>query len=283
MRGALLFALSACAVVKPIVASNDDLADHRTVSFSHTEGERLARATRYLERHPRGEWASEVRASFDAEEPTYYRASTKSRDAAIDYLAWLPHGPHASAAFALVRSFDEHEPEDEQSRMLARARADEARLERAAEERAEASEAALGAFRVVVDAAIYERPLSEAHELSRWLLASRNFGATPTLRTRTLSFTLPSRGAPLERTLEITIHVELVGDVVSASVVSGPALCSRIAEAALLREVTPAEAEAYVRDAVSTMARLRAPDLTIAIDHDTVRITPSRQASKGGL
>src|SRR5512142_2747760 len=101
-----------------MVASNADLADYRAVALARTEGDRLARASRYLERHPDGAWAKDVRAAFDAEEPSYYRASTKSRSAAVDYLACLPRGPHANAALSLVRSFDEHEPEDEQSRML---------------------------------------------------------------------------------------------------------------------------------------------------------------------
>ncbi len=269
-RLALLFVTS-CALTRPLTASNDDLADHRAFVLARTEGDRLARATRYLEKHPNGAWSKDVRATFDAEEPGYYRASTKSRTAAIDYIAWLPRGPHADAAFALVRSEDEHEPEDEQSRMLKAARENEARLERAAEERAAAHDAALSTLHAVV-ADVYGKPLEAAPDLTQLLLGGMNFGATPSHRTRILHFEIPSRAGPIARTLQIDIDV--VRDAsgrVTSSTVTGPELFQRIAETVLLREVLPDEGDRYVRDAVTTLAR--GLDLRIDFAANSVRIS----------
>lgn len=274
-----------CAVTRPLTASNADLADHRAISLSRDQGERLARELAYLDRHPRGAWADDVRAAFDTEETAYYRACQKSRAAAVDYLAWLPHGPHARAATELVLSFDEHESDDEQTRMLRAARENEARFERAAEERADAENVALEALRIATRPAIFGRLLEDDGELSRYLLGGMSMGATPSQRTRTRRFTMPSRGASVERTLEVTLHVVRgEGNRVAAVEVSGPGLFARMAEASMLREVTAAEAERYVHDVVGTMVRASGANLAVEWEPDLVRIrSRTRQAADGGL
>lgn len=270
-------ALSSCAVVRPLTASNADLADHRAFALARYEGDRLRRAAVYLERHPDGAWAPDVRAAFDREEPKFYADAQKSRDAALDYLAWLPRGPHADAAVALLQSFAEAQPEDEASRMVRAARENEARLERAAEERQAAEDAALESLRVVIDASAYGKKLSDDGELSRFLLAGRSIGHTPSSRTRYRRFTVPTRSGPLDRELEITVAVERADDdVVTAATVSGPSLFERMAEASLLRAVGPAEAERWVRDAVDAMARARGAGLRIHFEPDRIRIEPPK-------
>ena len=252
-----LLLLTQCAVMRPIVASNGDLAEARHVKLARAEGERLSRIGKYLEHRPNGEWAGEFRAAFDAEEPAFYRSSTKSRDAAIDYIAWLPHGPHAQAAFALVRSFDEPMAETEEARMLKAAQDDEKRLERLARERQDAKDAALEASRVLVDPANYGRRLEQSPELARFMLGGLNMGRTPTKRTRVLSFTIPTKNGPLARTFEFTVTLTIEGEKVAGAVIDGPELFQRWAEAALVREVSASEAEHFVRDAVTTMAQGR--------------------------
>ncbi len=276
-RAALALALCSCAAVRPLTASNADAADHRSFTLARAEGERLRLATHYLERHPDGAWAPDVRAAFDAEEPRYYAASQKSRAAAIDYLAWLPRGPHAEAALSLVLSFDEHEPETESARMVAAARANEARLERAAQDREEAENAALESLRAVIDASVYGKKLEDDGDLTRFLLAGRSIGTTPSRRTRFRRFTIPTRNGPIERTLEITVDVhQSEAGVVTGATVTGPELFARMAEASLLREVAPAEAERYVRDALESMTRANGAGLRLQIDRDLVRIAPSK-------
>lgn len=276
-----LVALCSCTVVRPLTASDADAADHRAFVLARAEGERLRAASHYLERHPNGAWADDVRGAFDREEPRFYASCEKSRAAAVDYLAWLPEGPHAKAAVALVISFDEHAPEDEASRMVAAARANEARLERAARDREDAEETALESLRVVLDASVYGKNLEEDGDLDRFLLAGRSLGRTPTRRTRTRDFTIPSKNGQIARTLEITVDVDATGGAVREAVVSGPGLFARMAEASLLREVSPAEAERYVRDAVDSMVRARGAGLSVRIEPDTVTVT--RQSSPGGL
>ncbi|HEY1958461.1 MAG TPA: hypothetical protein VGH28_22745 [Polyangiaceae bacterium] len=259
-----------------MTASDGDAADHRAYALARVEGERLRLASQYLERHPNGAWAADVRAAFDAEEPRYYAWSEKSRAAAVDYLAWLPKGPHADAAVALVISFDEPMPEDEASRMVAAAHANEARLERAAEAREDAEETALESLRVGIDASIYGKKLDDDGDLARFLLAGRSVGKTPDRRTRYREFTIPARNGPIPRTLELTVQVEETGGLVTGVVVFGPQLFARMAEASLLREVAPAEAERYVRDAVDAIVRARGPGLHVRIAEDAVRIGPEK-------
>jgi hypothetical protein len=271
---ALPLFLASCALARPMVASNADLSDYRAVALARAEGERLARATRYLDRHPDGAWAADVRAAFATEEPAYYQASTKSRSAALDYLAWLPRGPHADAAFALVRSFDEREPEDESSRMVKAAAENEKRLERLAEERALANDAAVEAARVALTPAIYGRPLEQPTELSRWLSSGMNIGRTPTHRTRVLGYTIPSKNGPIVRTLEFTLTATITSDAVASVVIDGPELFMRWAEAALAREVTQGEAERYVRDAVTTLARSPGDALSVTVENNLITVLP---------
>ena len=283
MRRALaLVLLASCAVVRPLTASSSDLADHRAIVLERDEGARLARELQYLERHPKGAWADDVRAAFDTEEARYYQACQKSRAAAVDYLAWLPRGPHARAATELVLSFDEHESDDEQSRMLRAARENEARLERASEERTDAENVALEALRVA-SRAKFGGKLEADGELSRYLLGGLSLGATPSDRTRTRHFTLPAQPEPLGRVLEVTLHVSRgAGDVVDSAEVTGPSLFARMAEASMLRAVTPAEAERYVRDLVEALAR--GADLAVEWGTDRVRFRArTRQAPDGGL
>jgi hypothetical protein len=251
-----LVATSSCAVVRPIIASNGDLADARQVKLARAEGDRLSRMHEYLEHRPHGEWAAEFRAAFDAEEPAFYLSATKSRSAAIDYLAWLPRGPHAEAAFALVRSFDEPVAETEEARMLKAAQENEKRLERLAQERQDAKDGVLEASSVLVDPVNYGRPVEQSPELARFMLGGLNMGRTPTKRTRVLSFTIPSKNGPLPRTLEFTVTLTKGdGEKVTGAVIDGPDLFQRWAEASLVREVSPSEAEGFVRDAVTTLAR----------------------------
>jgi hypothetical protein len=270
---ALVPLLASCAAVRPLTASNADLVDHRAVVLARDEGQRLRRAHEYLERHPKGAWAEDVHALFDREEPSYYRACKKSRSAAVDYLAWLPQGPHAEAAASLLLSFDEHEPQDEKSRMLRAAQKNEERLERAAEERQAAESIALEALRVALDPSAYGRKLEEDGGLTRYLLAGTSFGATPSARTRSRTFTIPTRASPLERTLEVTLRVLLDdGGAVTAVEIYGPALFARMAEASTLRVASPAEADRYARDVVETMRRAAGASLHVEWRPDLVRI-----------
>src|SRR5579862_9704831 len=83
-----------CAVPTQMFAAADDYADYRQFRVAAEPGKRLARAQAYLERHPRGHWADEVRVAFDSEEEAWFEAAKESRARARDYVVDLPHGPH---------------------------------------------------------------------------------------------------------------------------------------------------------------------------------------------
>src|SRR5262249_33157354 len=60
LAAALVAALPACAAGRQLVADSADLTDYRAFRVAAFEGTRLARASAYLEAHPRGAWAEEV-------------------------------------------------------------------------------------------------------------------------------------------------------------------------------------------------------------------------------
>src|ERR1700722_6068163 len=117
--GVLAFSvLSGCAVPKALFTSNSDLADYRAFRIAAHEGVRLARAQRYVERHPRGMWVDEGRRAFDQEEPAYLDRASETRAKTSEYLADLPRGPHAEAAIALLTAFDTHLEDADTDRLL---------------------------------------------------------------------------------------------------------------------------------------------------------------------
>jgi hypothetical protein len=153
----LLFLASAvnCSVPQALWAENADLADYRAFRIAAHEGVRLARAQRYLEAHPRGAWAREVHQSFDDEEPGYFQRASATRDRTREYLADLPHGPHAAAALALLVAFNARVEDIATERLLREARHTEATLDRSAAQRHALGEAILSELAALLDPAIY--------------------------------------------------------------------------------------------------------------------------------
>jgi len=297
MRRALAFLLlTGCAVVRPVAAPSGDLSDYRAFALAKTEGQRLALATAYLEHHPNGAWAADVRASFQREEPDYYQACTRTRSRAIDYLAWLPQGPHAEAALATVHAFDEHVPDTEAARMLRDARANEARLEQQAQERSAANQTLLAALSLAIDANVYGRPLGASEPLARWISAGRNWGVTPGRRAVGLPFTVPTSSGPEPRSLDFVLTATLDGVTVVAIEISGPHMFERWAETSLLRPLgadaaTRAEALRFAQDAVTTLLKGRQASgatleaLTVQGDDEDrilVRLAPPNSSTARG-
>ncbi len=226
----LLSGLSACTGARALVASSSDYEDYRGVRLAAHEGTRLARAATYLARHPRGVYAAEVRALYEAEEPVYFERAKATPEGARDYLASLPRGPHASAASAVLREDYERKDDIALDRELREGRAAEARFQRALSARRAVGAAVLDAVAALLDPAL----LGSRREAPPASLMAAVYGAEPSLSglpaevERDLFFTLPpARGAPVERpdrvlTLQFA-RSEREGRVVAASV-SGPDL-----------------------------------------------------------
>jgi hypothetical protein len=144
---------SACAVPTQMLAASGDLADYRAFRAAEHEGTRLARAQQYLERHPNGRWADEVRSTFQAEEPAWFEGAKGSHTRARDYVVDLPRGPHAQAARALLGLYYEPEVDLDMLELMAEARRSAAYLELQSERRKRVSELILEELAALLDPA----------------------------------------------------------------------------------------------------------------------------------
>jgi hypothetical protein len=208
---ALLACSAGCAQLRPMLAGSDDLADYRAFRVADDEGVRLARALAYLEKHPQGAWAADVRAIFDDEEPRYYERSQASRQAMLDYLTNLPRGPHAEQALSLLVAFDRHVEDEESDRLLAEAKRTEATLEKAQIARKRVGERILGGLAVLLDVSMYNARFDEVPKQVRGYFAGpapSTWGARPPALEEDLFFLLPTRPQRASRLL--TLHAELV-------------------------------------------------------------------------
>jgi hypothetical protein len=255
----VLGSLLGCSSFKTVTAPPGDLEDYRAFRVAAYEGTRLSRAKRYLERHPQGTFADEVRLAFETEEPRFFEAAQASREGARRYLADLPDGPHAKAALALLTAL-ESDMQDAELRDLARkVRFEDAKLESAAVQRRAVPEAILGAIGVLLDDDVYERPRSDAPQALRRLLMGRTaptWGGIPARREEDLFFVLPTRPERESRLLTLVIEVEESGGVVVEGRISGADMFVRWAEADQIVSLDPAATDDRTEAHVHAQARL---------------------------
>ncbi len=263
MRGAavvaFVLALAGCASLRTVTAPPADLEDYRAFRVAAYEGTRLARAKRYLERHPDGVFADEVRQAFDTEEPRFFEKAQASREGARRYLADLPDGPHAGAAVALLTAL-ESDMQDAELRDIARkARLDDARLESAAVQRRAVPEAILGAVGVFLDEGAYGAPRDEGPPALRKLLLGETpptWGRAPARREEDLFFLLPTRPERESRLLTLVIETEESDGVVTGGRISGADMFVRWAEADQIVKLDAAAADDRTEAQVHAQARL---------------------------
>jgi hypothetical protein len=240
-RGLVVVLLTGCAAFKQVVAENSDLADYRSFKVAAREGVRLARAQAYLEAHPHGTWAGDVRAAFDAEEPPYFEACQRSRAGVSDYLVDLPRGPHVPAAFALLVAYDAKVEDVETARLMRDARRTEAQLEAAAAGRRAVGEAILGAVGALCEDNVYGGSIDEAPPSLRRTLggeAAPTWGPIPARRQRDRFFVLPTQGGRESRVASMTVSVERdERGAITAGRIEGQDLFVRWDEADLVRSL----------------------------------------------
>lgn len=248
-----------CAELRPTLAPADDVEDYRAFRVAAAEGTRLARAKRYLERHPSGTWAPEVRAAFDDEEPRYFAAAQESREGIRRYLADLPDGPHADAALALLAAFGSSMQDAELRDIARRVRYDDAKLEAAAVQRRAVGEGILSAVGVLLDDDVYGAPRADAPLKLRALLLGKDaptWGGVPARREDDYFFLLPTRPERESRLLTLEIGVEEEGGVVRGGRVEGSDMFVRWAEADQIVRLDSSSAEDRTEAEVHAMARL---------------------------
>jgi hypothetical protein len=264
----LAIAASGCAMAKPLVAGNDDLADYTAFRMAAHEGTRLARAESYLEGHPRGEWEAEVRAAFEEEEPAYFERATASRKATSEYLASLPRGPHATAAIALLTAFDAKVEDFEVDKLLRAARKTESTLEHASQQRRAVGERILADIAALLDPNAYGVPVAETPiELRRGLRGpvAPTWGALRRRRDDELFFSVPAERDRESRIAGITFAITIERGEVTEGRIEGHDLFVRWTEADEMRALDEGdpddrdEARTHVRDLLTGALEARLP------------------------
>jgi len=102
MRFLPLIALLGCATV----AGRDDYADYREVRMAEAEDERRHAIAQYLNAHPDGAWAGELRAEHDAAEREVYEANKSGVEGLRYYLRVYPEGQFAEQAQARLAALE---------------------------------------------------------------------------------------------------------------------------------------------------------------------------------
>jgi len=240
-------------------APPNDLEDYRAFRVAEAEGTRLARAKRYLERHPRGTWAEEVRSAFEEEEPRFFARAQESREGVRRYLADLPEGPHADAALALLIAYGSSMQDAELRDLARRVRFEDAKLEAAAVQRRAVGEAILSAVGALIDDDTYGVPLAEASPKLRAMLVGKNAPTWGAIRTRhedDYFFVLPTRPDRESRLLTLEISVTEANGVVSGATVEGSDMLVRWAEADKIVRLDSSADEDRTEAQIHVMSRL---------------------------
>jgi hypothetical protein len=256
---ALALALGGCAALRPVTAGSGDLADYRAFRVASAEGTRLARAKTYLERHPRGAFADEVRAAWETEEPRYFERAQASQEGARRYLADLPDGPHAAAALALLTALASTMQDAELRDVARKSRYDDAKLEAAAVQRRAVGEAVLGALGVLLEEETYGVPRAAGPPALRTLMMGRTtstWGAVPATREEDLYFLLPTRPDRESRLLTLVVALAETDGVVTGGTVEGADLFVLWAEADQIVKLDPASTEDRTEAHVHALGRL---------------------------
>jgi hypothetical protein len=260
--------LSGCATFRPMIAANADADDYRAYRLQSTWGARLAAAQRYLERHPDGVFAAEVKTAFDEEEPRYFARAQESREGIRDYLSYLPHGPHAAQALALLVNFDTKVEDLAMAKLLKAARSTELRLAEAADQRRRADEWLSFSIAALVSDAPWGRAIDDSPELVSQLKGEHpsTWGGTPTRTERRFSVEIPSPDGLVERLVVATLELDVQGGLLRAASLEGPDLFVRWAELDALRPLDPALsgdrafAAGRIRDRLVGMLERRFPE-----------------------
>jgi len=248
---------SGCAVPRQMFAAPDDLADYRAFCVAAHEGRRLFEAQRYLDRHPDGAWAKEVRAIFEEEEAAWFEAAKTSRVKAREYIVDLPEGPHVEAARTLLVLFDEHQEDTEVLELLSAARRTAATLDYETGRRHRVNDVILAEIAALADpqtwGARLEAPPAALAAALRGEVAHTWGGAPHAHRRDALFFLVPTPSGSEGSVVDVTFQLWLDHGAVSEGLVQGDDLFVRWAEALLVR-VLDAGNPADRRLAASTVA-----------------------------
>jgi hypothetical protein len=256
---AMLVAVSACDVGRQLASDPADLADYRAYRTAAREGARLARAEHYLEAHPTGAWAKEVRAEFDVEEPAFFEKAKTSESRAIDYVVDLPHGPHADAARTLLQQYVVHADDFETTKLLQESRHTAALLDRASADRARVGEHVMGGIAALLDANVYGARLDEAPPALKRVLSGGGRatwgGEWATQSDVAIPFVVPTPAGATDLVANVEVSVHTEGGRIIEGRVWGPDLFVRWTEAETIKPLD--ERDARARGVAATFVKER--------------------------
>ncbi len=257
---AALVLLSGCSSLQSVGGDTADFVDYRAFRMAESEGDRLRHAEDYLHVHPRGAWANEVREAFALEEPAWFEDAKSSRARTSEYLTWLPRGPHAEAAIAVLTAFDTRLEDEETERTLKEARRTESTLANASAQRRAVGESVLDALAALTEPGVYGAPIEETPAHLRRVLggeARSTWGPSPTTRTREVFFSIPTKLERESRTVSLGVMLGIERGVVRGGTVTGADLFISWAEADEMRAhdpTDPAERAAAARHAIDVLS-----------------------------
>jgi hypothetical protein len=228
-------------------ASPADLRDYRTFRMAAHEGRRLYEAERYLERHPKGAFADEVRAVFDAEEPAWFEAAKTSRVRAREYVVDLPDGPHVDAARTLMVLFDERQDDVETVTLLADVRRTAAKLDYESNRRHRVSDVILAELGALAGTDTWGARLDAPPPALAAVLrgeTAHTWGAgSHAQRHDSLIFVIPTPTGSEPSVADVTFQLWVEGGGIAEGLVQGDDLFVRWAESLQVRTLDAGKPE----------------------------------------
>jgi hypothetical protein len=244
---ALLFGCSATA---RITGDFDEYALYRRSRVAETLEDRLGAGNRYLDTYPRGDYRDQVRTWFEPEERRYFRLAWDELPRLRAYLNAMPNGPHAGAVAGRIveleaaRGFGVRR----EARELSVARAEEARLAQAREDRATFVREITTLMRLSASVSTFGEPTSalDSELIFRFRLTKPYGSCAADVCKKALSFAylVPAEGGLVPRRAEVLFELILERGLLRRITISGPELFTRLAEAAEVHAIRADDAQA---------------------------------------
>ncbi|HLV21672.1 MAG TPA: hypothetical protein VKZ49_12345 [Polyangiaceae bacterium] len=261
-----------CAATSQVTAPVDDYQAYRQVRLATSAEQRLAASWRYLRAHPNGQWQGEVAAWFQSAERSFRDAARDRPDLLQRYLALMPDAP---AAREVEQRLEELKlasayRKQREAEFAAKARQFEAELQRAAEDRKELLRWVARWVQRLSSIDAWGEPLEALPPSLLEALAAEgaSCGEQGCAARVTRAYAVPYERRLIARQATADLLLRVDGGQVVGAELGGPALFSRIGEAAQVRgdrfddAQARAEAIGHVVQLLQSAlyGRLRAPE-----------------------
>ncbi len=219
LSGRPLVGVLALALGCATVATRDDYADYREVRLADDDDARRRAVSSYLESHPEGQWAGELRAEHEAAEDALYEERKSTAEGLRYYLEVYPEGRYADQAQARLTALESVRQNRQREADIDRDVHRERREEALAERREWASQAISFWTRILLEVERWGEPIGDV------AAANEDFddafrGAPPArcsnsecIKYYHLDFAVPVPGQTrIERAIELVLRLRFEGD-----------------------------------------------------------------------